>query len=90
MSDILLVKKEILNTQATRGWRFITERADLVIKDLTNKALDEEDKAKREEMVVEARAARKFWRELLQSLEASKNAEAETADDDGWNEVAMD
>jgi hypothetical protein len=90
MYDILLVKKEVIQTMATRGWRFITDRADAVILDLTNKALDQEDKLKREEQVVEARAARKFWRELLQSLESSKNAEAETEENDGWNEVAMD
>jgi len=88
MSDILLIKKEIIQTMATRGWRFVTDRADAVIKDLTDKALDQEDKSKREELVTEARAARKFWRELLQSLEASKTAEADTKDD-GWNEISM-
>lgn len=88
MSDILLIKKEVINTMATRGWRFITDRADAVILDISNKAIDEESKEKRDQLVTEAKAARKFWRELLQSLEVSKQAEVEDKDD-GWNEISM-
>ena len=86
--DILLIRKELINTMATVGWRFVTDRADAVIKDLMEKALDAEDKATRDELVSEARSARKFWRQMLASLEASKNAEAETEGD--WYEVATD
>jgi hypothetical protein len=90
MSDLLIIKKEVIQTMATRGWRFITDRADAVIKDLTDKALDEDNKEKRDQLVTEARAARKFWQQLSQSLEASKTAEAEpTADAEEWNEVSM-
>jgi hypothetical protein len=86
MSDILLIKKEVINTMATRGWHFVTDRADAVIKDLTDKALDEESKEKRDQLVTEARAARKFWQQLSQSLQASTQVDGEGSEN--WYEVA--
>lgn len=91
MSDVLLIKKEVIQTQATRGWRFITERADSVILKMQNDAIDQEDKAKSETLVTEARAAKKFWKKLLESLAASTEVDAETTDQEDteqWNEVS--
>jgi hypothetical protein len=89
MSDILVVKKELIQTMSTRGWRFITERADVVIKQMTESALDEEEKDKADRLITDARSARKFWKQFLLSLESAK--QVETADNnDEWNEVSMD
>jgi len=58
---------------------------------MSDEAIDCEDKERRETLVTETRAARKFWKQLQQTLDASKQAEAEGADDsDNWYEVAMD
>jgi hypothetical protein len=86
MSDILFIKKEVLNTMSTRGWHLIKERADAVILDMSNKAIDEEDKDKSETLVTEARAAKKFWTRLQQSLQSSTQVDSEGSED--WYEVA--
>jgi hypothetical protein len=75
-AELMLRKREIIATQATRGWLFTVERADAVIKQMTDAALDEPDKDKREQLFTEARAARAFWRQFLGSLESFKNVDA--------------
>jgi hypothetical protein len=91
----MLRKRDIVATTATRGWFFITERAEAIIKTLTNEAIDCEDKEDSERLVTEARAARKFWKQLSQALEASKQVEVEelesseaVRDSDDFYEVA--
>lgn len=86
-AEILLRKKEIITTQATRGWMFTVERAEAIIKQMTDLALDEPDREKREQLVTEARSARTFWRQFLSSLESFKNVDAEPVDE--WNEISM-
>jgi hypothetical protein len=89
--QLMLRKKEIVTTTATRGWLFIVERADAVIKQMSNDAIDEEDEVKSKRLVYEARAARKFWQSLTSSVEASKQVEVEGAgDSDSWHDVATD
>lgn len=91
-STLMMRKHEIINTTATRGWFFITERANQIIAKMTDEAIDCEDKERSADLVTEARAARKFWNQLSQALEASKQVEAEedTAgdSDDDFYEVA--
>jgi hypothetical protein len=88
-ATLMLVKKEVLNTMATRGWHFIDERAAAVIQKLKDDAIDNEDEAKGKVQVIEARAAKKFWNQLQQSLQISTQVDGETPDDE-WNEVSMD
>jgi hypothetical protein len=88
---LMLRKKEIIATTATRGWHFITEQANAVINRMSEAAIDEESKDKSERLVSEARAARKFWKQLQQTLEASKQVEVEGAgDSDDWQDVATE
>jgi hypothetical protein len=87
----MLRKKEIVTTTATRGWLFIVERAEAVIKKMSNEAIDEEDEAKSKRLVYEARAARKFWQSLTSAVDASKQVEVEGAgDSDDWYDVASE
>jgi hypothetical protein len=88
-AQLMLVKKEVIATLATRGWYFVNERAKAVITKMTSDAIDCEDKAKSETLVTEARAAKKFWNQLQQSLQVSTQVDGEVPDD-GWNEVSMD
>jgi hypothetical protein len=94
--DLMLRKKEIIATTATRGWYFINEQADAVLKRMIDAAIDCDQKEDSEKLVTEARAARKFWKQLQQTLEASKQVEVEGAGDssddsaDGWYEVAAE
>jgi hypothetical protein len=90
--DLMLRKKEVITTTATRGWYFITEQAKDVIKKMTDDAINEEDAEKSKRLVTEARAAKKFWEQLQQTLDASKQVEVEGAGDSGddWFEVATD
>ena len=87
-NDILVVKKAIIECTATLGWRYIVSRADQVLKNMADQAFDEEDKVKREDAVMEVRAARKFWKRFQNALDASK--QVETSDSDDWNDVSLD
>jgi adenosine deaminase len=89
-ADLMLRKRDIVATTATRGWFFIAERAETIIKQLTNEAIDCENKEDSGRLVTEARAARKFWKQLTQALEASKQVEveSETDSDSNWYDVA--
>jgi hypothetical protein len=89
-AQLMLVKKEVLNTMATRGWYFVNERASAVIQKMMTDAIDQEDEGKSKTAVTEARAAKKFWNSLIQSLQISTQiSDSETEDNDGWNEVSM-
>jgi hypothetical protein len=89
--DLMLRKKEIIATTATRGWFFITDQANSVINRMSDAAIDEENPEKSERLVSEARAARKFWKQLQQTLDASKQVEVEGAgDSDDWIDIATD
>lgn len=89
-SNLLLRKKELINTTATHGWRFVKELGETVVRAKERKAIDEEDDTKGASLRREAKVARQFLNEFFQLIEQMKQVEGESSDEKDWYEVATE
>jgi hypothetical protein len=90
-TDLMLIKKDVIATTATRGWYHIKQLAEDTVKQAEREAIDEEDDTKGNNLRREAKAARKFLNSFLKSVEVMKLVEAAdntSSEEDDFYEVA--
>ncbi len=76
MSDLLTRKREIITTTNSVGWRFIKELGEEAVRAAERRAIDEEDDAKGATLRRQAKAARVFYDDFLQAIEAMRDVNA--------------
>lgn len=82
---LMQMKAGLIETTASRGWSYIEKFAETVVRELEQKAIDEEDDIKGNGLRRDARGARKFKDELFRRINLAKAQEPET-----FLEVATD
>lgn len=82
LAPLLRVKAEYLQMAATPGWQHLLRSAEIVIADLEKKAVQEDSREKRDELIHDARGARKFLDGILRCVETARNISAAPQDDD--------
>jgi hypothetical protein len=76
------IKTAFQQVTSHQSWQVISELADDTIRALEVRALNEDDEAKREAYIFDARGARKFWNAFLRNIEIVKNTDVEAVADD--------
>jgi hypothetical protein len=69
---------EIITTTNTLGWSFLKELAEETVRQLEREAIDEDDDVKGNNLRREAKAARKFLNNFLNTVEEMRNPVAVT------------
>jgi hypothetical protein len=77
-AKLLVMKAALMETTASRGWKYVERFAETVVRDLERKALDEDDDAKAAGMRRDARGARKFKDDLFERINMARNMETKS------------
>lgn len=85
-AELTAMKGALLETTASRGWRYVTRFAETVVRDMEKAALAEDDDQKANGLRRDARGARKFMDDLLRRIEIAQSIDA--PQDDDFLEVA--
>lgn len=89
----MAIKRELVATTSTAGWRYIQQIANNVITAAERAAIDEDDEAKGALLRRKAQAMRKGFTDLWTTIEATKQIGIEPTEPDwfadldaGWNQ----
>jgi hypothetical protein len=88
-SNLMVRKHEVIQTTGSRGWVIMKQMADDAIQQMINKAIDEADETKGEQLRKNAQAARQFWKLFMGHVESIKDLDVANEQDD-WYEVACE
>lgn len=81
------VKAALIRLSSDPCWSVIREFAEDAVYSLEQKAIQEDDKEKRDTFICDARGARRFWKALLTAVDLAKGVDKQ--DDDNFLEVVM-
>lgn len=77
-NNIAHMKVACLQLIATAGWDYFRKFAETTIRELSAKAIAEDDREKRETFIADARGAKKFWEGIQERLYTASTQSTET------------
>lgn len=83
----LAIRGALRLTTSTAGWRYIQKIRDAVIAAAKEAAIDEEDKDKRDYLVIKAKALKDGLAEIFSIIENSKQYSPEEAEPDWFSHL---
>jgi hypothetical protein len=87
ISRLLAVKAALVATRATTGFQFIRQIAKNLEAKAIEEAIEEKDRALREEKVLVAHARKMAYADLWKAVEAGANIDPEADLDSGFGEI---
>lgn len=81
---LMHIKKELVTTTNTAGWRYIQQMAANIVEQLTEKAITEEDDVKGNNLRREAKALSQGFKVLFEGIEASKQISENNNEEPEW------
>lgn len=89
LQEFLLIKAAFQQMTASEGWRRYLKFSESTIRDLEREALIEDDPTRREQLIHDARGARKYFEGVIRRIEIAKATDSEPTNDD-FLEVVCD
>lgn len=88
--QLMLLKKEVVTTTNTPGWRYVMQIAEQLVKAAETAVIAEQEETKIVGLQRKAQAAREFLNEFRRKIEATRQVETPSPDDSLLYEVACD
>lgn len=78
-TELLLLKREVINTTNSIGWHYVLKIADELVKSAEAAVIQEQNETKIVGLQRKAQAAREFLNQFRQKIEATRQVDTEDA-----------